>query len=350
MHQYGELNDREKLILRAVVHSYVVSAEPVGSRSVVKRFDLNLSPATVRNVMSDLTEAGFLEQLHTSSGRVPSDQGYRYYVDYLMQVQELTLAERARIEKEFLAKMGDTDTVLQRTSHLLALVSHQTGIVEAREEDTATIRRIELVLISSTRVAVMVVDDYGRVRTVAVPLETPSDEDEIAKLNRFLNEHLAGVALSKLTSSLEEKMRTFLDQQRRLAERALRILGLVPVNRPGQLFLEGATQLFEQPEFRDMERAREVFSLLEERSRLEEVLRARMKEHDDAPSWIVIGSEAREEGLEDISVVASPYRVGGDTVGLLGVLGPRRMPYSRLTALVEYTAGILGRFLTRLAR
>ncbi|MDZ4858270.1 MAG: hypothetical protein SGI88_04750, partial [Candidatus Hydrogenedentes bacterium] len=125
-----DLSDREKLILQAAVHSFITTAEPVGSRAIVKRFDLDLSAATVRNVMADLEEAGYLQQLHTSSGRVPTDLGYRYYVDYLMRAQELTLHERARIETELTARLNDADEVMRQTSHLLALLSHQTGIVE----------------------------------------------------------------------------------------------------------------------------------------------------------------------------------------------------------------------------
>ncbi|HIJ64517.1 MAG TPA: heat-inducible transcription repressor HrcA [Candidatus Hydrogenedentes bacterium] len=349
MNQDLELSERERLILRAVVHTYITTAEPVGSRSVVRRFGLDLSAATVRNVMYDLEEAGFLQQLHTSSGRVPTDRGYRYYVDYLMRAQELTLAERTRIEREFRAKMDDADEVMRQTSHLLALISHQTGIVEAPAEENAMVRRIELVSVSEMRVAVMVVDNYGRVRTMMVPLDVPLEINKLAKLNGFLNEHLEGVPVNQLASSLHETMRTLLDEQRQLAQAAVRVLDLVPHERPGQLFLEGATQLFEQPEFRDVNRAREVFNLLEERKRLAELLRMRMDERGGARSWVVIGSETQADGLEDISVVASPYCVEGRTVGLLGVLGPRRMPYSRLTAVVEYTASMLGRFLTRLA-
>lgn len=344
-----QLTDREELILQAVVHGYVTTAEPVGSRSIVKRFGLDLSPATVRNTMADLEEAGYLQQVHASSGRVPTDSGYRYYVDYLMRVQELTLAERQRIERQFSEKLSDVDDVMRQTSHLLALVSHQAGIVEAPGGSTAEVRRIELMPIATARLAVLIADSLGRVRTLIAPLEAPLESQDLDKLSRFLNDELSGVALDSLASSVRTRMHAWLSEQRELAEQALRMLDLLPTSRHGRLFLEGATQLFEQPEFTDVAKAREVFDLLEERDRLFELLRAAVAKGKPLRSSVVIGSEAEERGLSEISVVASPYGVDGKAVGMLGVLGPRRMPYSRLTSIVDYTADMLGRFLTRMA-
>lgn len=345
----GELGEREQLILQAVVHTYITTAEAVGSRSIVKRYELELSPATVRNVMADLEDSGYLQQLHASSGRVPTDLGYRYYVDYLMRVQELTLAERARIEQQLAEKLSDTDEVMRQTSQLLALVSHQTGIVEAPDESAAVVRRAELMPVSGSRVAIMIADQYGRVRTVFAAVEGALEQAELMRLSTFLNENFVGTPIEELAHRVESKLRTILDEQRMLAEKALQMLLLMPPHRQGQLYLGGQTQLFEQPEFRDVAKAREVFGLLEERERLAELLRAGLSGGRRDGVTVVIGGEADERGLEGISVVSAPYRVGEETVGMLGVLGPRRMPYSRLMAVVDYTASALSRFLTRLS-
>jgi len=347
MHPSPELSDRERQILNAVVLSYITTAEPVGSRSVVRRFGLDLSAATVRNVMADLEEMGYLEQVHASSGRVPTDRGYRYYVDYLMRVQELTQAERERIEREYTEQLKDADEVLRQTSHLLALITHQAGIAEAPGDRTAVVHRIELVSVAPQRLAVLIVDNFGRVRSMAVPLESALTEAQLPQLNSFLNEHLRNIAIDELAGAVGAKFRTFLDEQRQLAEQALRVLSLLPTSRQGQLFLEGTSQLFEQPEFRNLNRAREVFGLLEERDRLVEILRDAVARSESEHSSVIIGVDG-ERGLEGISVVASPYRVAGRPVGLVGVLGPRRMPYPRLTAVVSYTAEMVGRFLGRL--
>ena len=225
------LKQREELILHAVVHSFVTTADPVGSRTVVRRFGLDISPATVRNVMADLEEAGYLQQRHTSSGRVPTDKGYRYYVDYLMRVQEITQADRKRVEHDLEEKRNDADAILQETSYLLALISHQTGIVEAPNISTAEVRRIETMPIGGSRVAVLVADSYGRVRTSVVSFEDPLTVSESQQLNRFLNDRLQGVSsaiervrldrVEEQVGQLHDDLVSLLDQLGRM-ERSVR--------------------------------------------------------------------------------------------------------------------------------
>ena len=342
------LTEREELILQAVVQQYITDAEPVGSRAIVKRFDLNISPATVRNVMADLEESGYIHQLHTSSGRVPTDQGYRHYVDYLMHVQEVTLSEKARIEQDLSEKLNNADTILKQTSHLLALITHQTGIVEIPNSNVATIHRIDLMLLGNDQLAMLVVDNYGRVQTVIIPWSNNTDVNGLVHLNNFLNEHLKGTSIDTLSAAIESKLQQFVDEQRLLAELALSILKQVP-GTGEQLYLNGATQLFEQPEFHDIEKAREVFGLLEERERVAELLRTGTIRNLDT-SRIMIGTENLQHGLDQISVVSAPYKINDKTVGMIGVLGPRRMPYSKLTGIVEYTASKLGSMLSRISR
>jgi len=349
MESEEHLNDREELILNAVVQVYVTTAEPVGSRSIVKRLGLDLSPATVRNVMADLEDAGYLQQLHTSSGRVPTDKGYRYYVDYLMRVQELTQAERHRIEQELSERLTDVDEIMRHTSHLLALVTHQAGMAETPTASSAEVKHIELVPVSASRMAVLIADTLGRVHTQTAALDPAVTPAHLSELAAFLNAQLEGVALDKLSGVVTARMHEFLDRQRRLAEHALRVLSVLPGTPSGRLYLEGTAQLIGQPEFRDVSKARDVFGLFEERDRLLEVLRATAAASPRSGSSVVIGLDTQEGGLRDLSVVTSPYRIGGKTVGRVGVLGPRRMHYSRLTGIVDYTASMLGRLLTRLA-
>jgi len=344
------LNEREQHILQAVVHLYTTTAEPVGSRAIVKRFGLDISPATVRNVMADLEEAGYLQQLHTSSGRVPTDKGYRYYVDYLMRIQEITHSERTRLEQQITDRLNDADAILRETSYLLALISHQTGIIEPPRLNTAELRHLELIPISDERVAILLADNYGGVQTMVLTLETGTDTRNLHRLNRFLNEHLRGTPIDELADSLNDQLEEFAGESRVLAGQALELVKQMSGVTPKQLFLEGTTQLFEQPEFQSIEKARQVFGLLEERERLVELLRAGVVNPEPHPSMVVIGSEAHQQGFEELSVVSAPYRIGERQVGMVGVLGPRRMPYSKLSGLVEFTAERLSSLLTRLAR
>lgn len=350
MSDVPELNDRERLILYAVVNCYITTAEAVGSRTVVKRFDMDLSAATVRNVMADLEENGFLQQLHTSSGRVPTDRGYRYYVQHLMRVQELTLAEKARIEEQFAERVRDADDVLRQASHLLALVSHHAGLAESPDDEAAEVQRMELLPIGDRRLAVLIVDNFGRVRSMSIELPAPVEGSELLRLNGFLNEHLRGLSTNRLTMAVQEKLRSFLDDQRFLAQQALEVLNLLPTRPRSQLFLEGASQLFEQPEFQTVEQARGVFNLLEEHDRIIGLLRTAATQGSPDRTTVLIGSEDAQGGLDGLGMVASPYRVNDRTVGMIGVLGPRRMNYSRLMSVVDYTADLVGRMLGRFGR
>lgn len=346
------LSEREEHILRAVVDSHISTAEAVGSRSIVKRFKLNLSPATTRNVMADLEEAGYLEQLHTSSGRVPTDRGYRYYVDHLMDIEELMADEQVRIDRDLGQDEICTEEVMRQASRLLAAVSQQAAIVQVPDGCTATVRHIEVVSVSRKRLGIMIADNIGGVRTVLVTVDQPLLPDELAQLNRFVNDCLRGAFLDQLSAALAARLSTLKDERRRLAEKALDLFNSMPSPGAAQLFMDGARQLFEQPEFRDAAKARAVVTLLEERERLTSLFRLGGPHRGPDRVLIVIGSETQEEGLDglgEISVVGAPYRVGDVSVGVLGVLGPKRMPYARVTAVVDYTAESLGRHLTRLA-
>ncbi|MCK5862430.1 MAG: heat-inducible transcription repressor HrcA [Candidatus Hydrogenedentes bacterium] len=346
--QTSSLGEREREILHAVVNSYITTAEPVGSRAVVKRFNMNLSAATVRNAMADLEDMGYLQQVHTSSGRVPTDNGYRYYVDHLMHVQELTLSEKRRIEHDFSQKLESADDLLRHTSHLLALASHQAGIAEALDTNQVRIQRFELIPVGRNRLAVLMVDNYGTVRSMIADLIDPVETNQLEKLSTFLNHNFVGTPIGSLANSIRSQLGEILGEQRVLAQRTLEVLDLVPQHQGKRLFLNGAVQLFEQPEFQRMEQAREVFGLLEEHDKLIDILRKAVADGDGRA--VFISSENDNLGIEDIGVVASTYKVNGEPAGLIGVLGPRRMPYSKLTSLVHHTADIVGRFLTKLTK
>jgi heat-inducible transcriptional repressor len=344
-----DLTEREQMVLQAVVHMYIMTAEAVGSRTVVKKYNLDLSPATIRNVMADLEDKGYLEQVHTSSGRIPTEKGYRYYVNYLLKIQELSQRERERINRDFTEKLKDVDAVLRHTTHLLALVTHQTGLAEAPSDMYTQIQRIELLPLSEKRIAVFIVDSLSRVRSVLVDVERAfRNTQEVESLNRFLNDHLTGCRANMLVTSLEEKLRNFFDEQRRMAERALEVLQHVHPESSSDLFLEGTTHLFEQPEFQDIKSARELVGLFEDREQLLELLRRAVAHYEADRPLVLIGGEGQKGVLGGMSLVASPYRVQGKPVGAIGILGPRRMPYSKLAAVVDYTASVVSRVLTRI--
>jgi len=349
--KFPQLNEREKTILEAVVHLYITTAEPVGSRTVAKRLGLNLSPATIRNVMADLEDMGFLTQVHTSSGRILTDLGYRYYVSHLMKVQELTLAERERIKQELSKKIESMDQILRHTSHLLALASHQAGLAELPSENTAVIRRIELVHLFERQIAILIVDSFGCVHTSSVVLNEPISTQLLESLSKFLNESLYDVSIDNIHSVIRERLKKFFDERRKLVELALRIFTHVepPAN---QMFLEGTNNLFDQPEFQEPVKVRSILGIMEDPTPLIRALRESISQIETPQRTVLIGSETRMGDFAEFGVIATPYTIEDkkEPAGFIGILGPKRMPYERLSAIVDYTASMVGKMLSRLWR
>ncbi len=349
--QFPILNEREKIILEAVVHIYITTAEPVGSRTVAKRLGLNLSPATIRNVMADLEEMGFLTQVHTSSGRIPTDLGYKYYVTYLMKVQELSLAERERIKQELMKKVDTTDQVLKRTGYLLALVSHQAGLAELPSENTAVVRRIELVPLLERQVALLIVDSFGCVHTSSIVLDEVVPIQMLESLSQFLNDILFNVSIDNIYSVVKENIKKFFDERRKLVELALKILTQIEPH-TGQMFLEGTNNLFDQPEFQEPTKVRNILGIMENPSPLIKVLRDSLANLENPQRTVIIGPETTTEDISEFGIIASSYKIDDqeEPAGFIGILGPKRMPYERFSALVDYTANMVGKILSRLWR
>ncbi len=348
---FPPLNEREKTVLKAVVHIYIMTAEPVGSRTVVKRLGLNLSPATVRNVMADLEEMGYLTQVHTSSGRVPTDLGYKYYVNYLMEVQELTIAQREQIKRELTKKMESADQILRQTSHLLALASHQAGMAEFPMENTAVIRRVELVPLLERQIAVLFVDSFGCVHTSSIVLEEEVSPKLLESLSKFLNEALYNVSIDNIHPVIRDSLKKFFDERRKLVELALKILMQVELP-PKQMFLEGTNNLFDQPEFQEPTKVRSIIGIIEDPSPLVKALRESLSQSENRQRTVLIGSDTMMGDITELGIIASPYRLEeqGEPAGFIGVLGPKRMPYEKLSSIIDYTAEMVGKMLSRLWR
>ncbi|MCX8064866.1 MAG: heat-inducible transcriptional repressor HrcA [Candidatus Hydrogenedentes bacterium] len=348
---FPKLNEREEEILEAVVHLYITTAEPVGSRTVAKRLNLHLSPATIRNVMADLEEMGYLTQVHTSSGRVPTDLGYKYYVSKLMKVQELTIAERQKIEQELTKKLDSAEQILKHTSQLLALASHQAGLAELPNEKNAVIRRIDLIPLGEKQVAVVIVDSFAGVHSSLFTFEETVPSQIIEPLNKFLNEALFDVSLDRISVVLKENLRKLFDERRKFLEIAFRILSKIEPS-SSHMILEGANNLFDQPEFQEPGKIKSIFGIIEDPTPLVKALRESLARGEKQRQTVLIGSDANIKNTEEFSVVASPYMLENqDTpIGFVGVLGPKRMPYEKISAIVDYTASMVGKMLSRFWR
>ncbi len=332
-----KLNDRERTILRSIVHNYILTADPVGSRALARRYHLTLSPATIRNTMSDMEELGLLSHQHTSAGRVPTDLGYRRYVDDLMLVEELSDEERRVIDTTLEGSVPEANEMLGQVTTLLAEVSKLLAFIMAPDISNVTLDKVELVRVAAGRVMVVIVVSGGMVRTIMLEIASPITDAEIATAAHYINGRLAGMKLADIPRQITQR----LGGDSRAANALVRLF----LDFPDKIFttdprsdvrIGGTRQVLDQQEFRDPERVKGIIELIEDR----DVIVHLMKERQPGVT-VTIGDENPNEQLRGFSVITSTYRLGAAS-GTVGIIGPTRMNYSKLVALVEYTAKLVG--------
>jgi heat-inducible transcriptional repressor len=340
----SQLTEREERILEAVIRTYVETAEPAGSRTVARRFGLGVSPATVRNAMSDLEERGYLFHPHTSAGRIPTDLAYRYYVDTLMRPHRLTAAQQRRVRRELAeGEGGALEQLIRSATQVLGLVTGELGLALSPRLEDVTLEKIELVRLSSERVLLVLTLGSGSVRTVYVNLPTSVPAEALSSLTVVLNERLAGLPLTEIRSSVGERLRdggtdeSSTELLNIFLQSADEWLG--PLQRgDDEVVLGRASVLAGQPEFASGAGLRDLLELTERRDLLARVLTGRA--HEEMPT-ITIGTEHGHPRLSTFTLVTSEYRFGHLT-GVIGVMGPTRMPYEKVATIVEYTSLLVG--------
>ncbi len=331
--------ERDKNIFKIVVRDYINTGEPVGSRTVAKGSALNLCPATIRNVMADLEDMGLLQQPHTSAGRIPTEKGLRLYVDTLLDRQELSMPEQEEIKGTYEACRADMSQLMRGTCRILSAFSHYTGIVLAPPLQETIFKRIEFIRIKRNQVLVIFVTTSGLVQNRVVEMDEDLSQDELGKITRYLNDALSGLTLREVRERIVEEMRRDKMAYDELLQKTLQ-LGGETVEAPEQrdLYIEGQTKILDEPAFADVERMKELFKAFEEKSVLVKLLDRSMKAQG---VQILFGSECGVAGIEGCSLTTSTYGHPGRFLGILGVIGPMRMNYSRIIPVVDYTAKLL---------
>jgi heat-inducible transcriptional repressor len=336
-----ELDRRERDILRALVQDYIQTGEPVASQPLLSRHELDCSPATVRNVMADLEALGFLAKPHASSGRVPTEQGYRLYVDALLKVKPPPPAERERIE-QVAREPGDLDRKLEGAAQLLHSLSHHAGVVTTPRPLADPIRQLEFVRLRENRVLVVFVSEAGLVTNKLLALDFPMDAAELARAQNYLNEKLRETPVSGLRERILAEMREDRSALHDLVEKALR-LAEQALGGEAAVLVDGEASFLEAPEFADVQKARALLRAFEEKDRILRVLDRALRAREVC---IFIGAESEFAAVPDVSVVAAPYGLGGKVLGTLAVVGPTRMNYARVIPLVDFTAREISRALS----
>ncbi len=340
----NELKERERNILRYIIQQFILTASPVGSRNITKKYDLKVSPATVRNIMSDLEDSGFIDHPHTSAGRIPTDKGYRYYVDSLMDLEKIGKSDIGYINRSIEINSIETDELLRITSNLLSNITKQIACVTYPKIDSGILEKLQLVNLSSSRVLVVLSIKSGLIKTIALEIDSEIKTSHIESVETLLNERLSGLTLQEIRRSFKERfkdisadhkaiIRIFLDSTDKIFRDS---------RSNENIFLAGAKNIIKQPEFEDPERFQSIIELIEDKDIIIHILE-KGKENPDQV-FISIGSENNSRRLEEYSFISKEYTLG-DVSGTLGVIGPKRMEYSKIVAIVDYVSKVLTEFL-----
>jgi heat-inducible transcriptional repressor len=343
-----ELTERERQVLEAVVRTYVNTAEPAGSRTVSRGFDLGISAATVRNTMSDLEEKGYLFHPHTSAGRVPTDLAYRFFVDRLMEPSEPSPEELASLERALgVAGGSPVERLIWQATRVLSVISNELGVAMAPRMEGAVLERLELIQVASNRVLMIATIGGGVVRTVYVDLPIELPKETLATVNAALNERLSGLTLLEIRRTLPQRLRDSASDETQaeliniFMQSGVELFDLTSHD-PSQLHLGNASVLAAQPEFETGERMKRLIDLTEQRDLLAKAVGTR--EHGGHLK-ITIGGENDASMLTDFTLVTAEYSVAG-LKGVIGVIGPTRMPYEKVVTMVEYTSSLVTRVLS----
>lgn len=336
----AELTDRERRVLEAVIRAYVETAQPAGSRQLARRFQLGVSPATIRNTMSDLEAKGYLFHTHTSSGRVPTDVAYRAYVESLLPPPRISARERRELAERIANGGSEVEGILRRAAQSLGVIAQELGVALGPRFDESRLERLELVKLASDRLLVVLSLSGAAVRTIYVDAKGEVADRDVAEVSRVLNERLAGLRLSDIRGSLAQRLRdTGVPAPELLnvfVEEGEQIFDPTPAS-GDDIMLGQASVLAEQPEFATGDSMRRLVALTETRQYLAEVLRRRA---GDAGVTITIGNEHGDPALAPFTIVTAQYRAGGVN-GLIGVIGPTRMPYDKVISLVTHTSQLV---------
>lgn len=336
------MNVRSRQILEAIIEDYICTAEPIGSSAIRSRHDLSLSAATIRNVMADLEEMGYLASPHTSAGRVPTDKAYRFYVDSLLAVKSVDKSEREEIRRGCRVDGRDVDGVFREISHMLSSVSHYMGIVATPRFNANLFRQIDFIHLGSRRILAILVSQSGSVQNRIVESKEDISAEELLQMANYLNSILKGLTISALKGRILEEMASEKIRYDNLLTNALKLSQQALDESGAELFIEGQANILDFPEFADAQKMKEIFRAMEQKNQLLTLLDGCLK----APGVnIFIGSESRMNSMSGVSLITSTYVSGKNTLGVLGVIGPTRMGYGKVIPIVDYTAKMLTRLL-----
>ncbi len=335
-----DLSERQKLLLTLIVHEHTRTAQPVGSKTLVDQFGLQMSSATVRNEMTAMTDKGYLRQPYTSAGRVPTEEGYRFFVSYLMQQPNLPATTRNTISHQFYQVRQGLDQWLRLAASILANQSQAASIVTAPHTEKVAIKHLELIATRASQVLMVLVLVGGEIRQQILSFDESVSQEQLSRLAGTINDHCKNCSADRLDSisnqfdDLGKKVIRVIKDEMQISEKLV----------IGEVYLDGLTNVLAEPEFSESEQARSALRLLEERTMLDDLLSRTVIGNQVGGVQVLIGGEGTFEELRQCSVVLTRYGIPNQLTGTLGVLGPMRMPYGHTISTVRFVAGLLSDF------
>ena len=338
------LTDRQLLILQVIVDDFIRSAQPVGSRSLSKKEDISFSSATIRNEMADLEELGYIEKTHTSSGRVPSEKGYRYYVDHLLSPQVLNQQDISIIRSIFAEKIYEYEEIIQRSAKILSELTNYTSIVLGPAVSINKLKKIQIIPLNKETAVAIFVTDTGHVENRTFSLPESMDASDLEKTVNILNERLSGVSLENLNDKIYKEVAMLLRQHIHNYDLMLHTIAdslKMPIHE--KLFFGGKTNILSQPEFHDITKIRTLLMMIDQEEWIYNLIRK-----DSAGIHVKIGTENKMTAMDNCSLITASYSVGQEKLGTIAILGPTRMEYSRVIGLLQFLSSDLTEVLTKL--
>ncbi|MDW7729191.1 MAG: heat-inducible transcriptional repressor HrcA [Bacillota bacterium] len=328
------VNERKQQILRAVVINYIKTAEPVGSRTVARSYRIGLSSATIRNEMADLEELGYLVQPHTSAGRIPSQRGYRYYVDNLMDLEDLSDADEMALSSSLSTeKMREIEQIIFNSARVLSSATNQTSLIMGPQFKKSAFRQMRILPLDETRGLVVLITDTGFIKNKVIDMKQQLSQAELHQVVSYINQKLYGLTIDQVTTSLINELKRDLFKRLEILEQAFILLEeSLKEEKQIRVFLGGTTNILNQPEFKDVDKIRRMLNLFEQEPLLFKILEESSNDDDIV---IRIGGENEFSDIQECTLITGTYKIHEKTIGTLGVLGPTRMDYSRVISVMR---------------
>lgn len=338
-----DVEQRREKILRIIINNYITSGLPVSSRSICKKYKVGLCPASIRNVMAELEDRGLITHLHTSAGRIPTDKGYRYYVDRLVQSAGLTPQEQSNISKEYLAKQLAFEEVVRKTSRVLSDFTHYAGVVSQPEIKKTCFKRIQFTMLNQKKVCMTLITNTGIARTSVVNFDLKIDKEKIEKIQNFMNSQLEDIPLVNVKTKLRKMMIQERNSFFHILKQSMDMIDSSSIIDEKMHFsMEGLSNFLNLPEFDNSDMVRSLLKLLDEKVALTSLVREVMQ--DDGANRkirVFIGKENPHNFMDNCTIVLGTYEIDNQIIGGLGIIGPKRMDYGKAIATVEYVSELL---------